>query len=217
MDVARGTMISEEIYKSYLSHLLAGNKSDCRAIVEQLIEQEISVQELYTALFQASMYEVGHLWETHQISVAVEHLATAITEGLLHHTYPILFASERIGKSAIISCVPKEYHQIGAKLIADIFELNGWDSYFLGANTPAHSIIKMIDDKQPDLLGLSISLPTSKRWLEQMIETVQSSFPQLDIIIGGQGLVKEGTLLESQYRGLSYINSIDSLEKMIGN
>ena len=65
-----------------------------------------------------------------------EHLATAISESLLNLTYPRLFAQPRNGKSAVVTCVSNEYHQIGGKMVADIFELNGWRGHFLGANMP---------------------------------------------------------------------------------
>ncbi|MBF0276616.1 MAG: cobalamin-dependent protein [SAR324 cluster bacterium] len=209
-------MISTEIYNNYLSNLLSGNRANCSKVVEELLDQKIPVQELYLELFQSTLYEVGKLWEKNEISVAVEHMATAITEGLLNLVYPVIFSGDRVGKSVVIACVAKEFHQIGAKMIADIFELNGWDSFFLGANTPSQELQKMIEEKQPDLLGLSMSLSFSMPRLEKMINEVQFAFPQLAIIVGGQGLQGEGRSLLSKYSNVTYIDSIGELEKTIG-
>ncbi len=207
-------MIKEQ-YDDYFSALIAGDRAKCTSIVKGLIEEEVSVQDLYLQLFQASMYEVGKLWENNKISVAVEHMATAITEGLLNLVYPIIFSAEHIGKSAIITCVPKEYHQIGAKMVADIFELNGWDGYFLGANTPTEELLRMVEDKQPDLLGLSMSLYFSLGALEKTIQMVQSTYPQLDILVGGQGFLWGGRDVLTKYPQVNYVDSITGLEKLI--
>lgn len=209
-------MITEIIYNSYFTVLLSGNKKECSRIVGELIHQKISVYELYIHLFQHSMYQVGKLWENNKISVAVEHMATSITEGLLNLVYPALFSAEHIGKSAVISCVPNEFHQLGAKMVADIFELNGWDGYFLGANTPSNELLRIINEKRPDLLALSMSIYFSIPQLEQTIETVQAVYPQLDIIVGGQGFLWGKDIL-SKYRNIIYIDSLYNLEKLLRN
>ena len=120
-------MITENVYQEYQVKLHSGNRSGCMVIVKELLAAEIKIKDLYINLFQRSMYEVGTLWETNKISVATEHLCTAITESLINLTYPYLFSTERHGKKAIITCTPGEYHQIGARIVADYFELNGWD------------------------------------------------------------------------------------------
>ncbi len=96
----------------------------------------MELKSLYMDLFQRSLYAVGELWELNKISVAREHLATAITESLLNLVYPRLFENTPTGKKVVVSCAANELHQIGGKIVADFFELNGWESHFLGANTP---------------------------------------------------------------------------------
>ncbi|MBF0239403.1 MAG: cobalamin-dependent protein [SAR324 cluster bacterium] len=206
---------TEEQYNNYLSFLLSGNKTECTKIIRELIDQKIAVKDLYLNFFQRSMYQVGSLWEHNKISVAVEHMATAMTESLLNLAYPLIFSAEHCGKSAIISCVTKEYHQIGAKMVADIFELNGWDGYFVGANTPTDELLKMIDDKKPDVLALSMSLYFSLRWMEEMLQAVSATHPKLDIIVGGQGFLWGGLDTLKKYPQVEYVDSIIKLEQLI--
>ncbi len=72
-------MIEESVYKHYFKALVSGDRSRCAETVSQLIEKNTTAQIIYTDLFQKSLYEIGELWEQNRISVAVEHLATAIT------------------------------------------------------------------------------------------------------------------------------------------
>ena len=94
-------MIDDKTYSDYLKALIAGQRKSCARIVETHIEDGISIPDLYAHLFQRSMVEVGERWERHELSVAVEHLATSITESLMTLTYiSDLPTLERIAESA---------------------------------------------------------------------------------------------------------------------
>jgi methanogenic corrinoid protein MtbC1 len=210
-------MITEQRYSVYLTALLDGDKSACTEIVEALLEEQVNIKDLYTDLFQRSMYRIGELWEQNRISVATEHLATSITEGLLTLMYPTLFSREHIGKKAIISCGVNEFHQIGGRIVADVLELNGWDAYFLGANTPDNDLVLCVDEKKPDLLGLSIGLFFNMAALLEMIEKIRNSFPQLNIIVGGQAFRWGGSDAVEKYPNVIYVPTLDELENFIAD
>ena len=150
--------LTENEYRDYLDNLLSGNRQACMDVVQRLLDEKVGVRAIYLDLFQRSLYDVGSMWERNEISVAVEPLATAVTERLMSLVYPVLFRGERVNKKAVVACVANEYHQIGGRMVADIFELNGWDSYFLGANTPTSSLIDMISRTEPDIVGLSLAV-----------------------------------------------------------
>ena len=161
------------------------------------------------------MYRVGELWENNRITVANEHLATSITESLLNLVYPAIFATDRIGRKAVISCSANEFHQVGGKMVADILELNGWDGYFLGANTPPEDILKYIHEVKPDLVGLSLSILSNIANLQRCIDIVKTDFPNMDLLIGGQAFRWGGTDTIKRYSGTEYIPSLAELEKQI--
>ena len=180
-----------------------------------MLSAKISIKHLYVDLFQHSLYDVGSLWETNKITVATEHLCTAITESLISLTYPYLFASEHIGKKAIIACTPGEYHQIGARMVADYFELNGWDGYFLGANTPEDELIQFITDQQPDLLAISMSVFFSLPSLEKLTNNVCKQFPNLIILLGGQGFIRGSEETFKAKENIYLLRSLDELDEKI--
>ncbi|MFW6237267.1 MAG: cobalamin B12-binding domain-containing protein, partial [Desulfosudaceae bacterium] len=152
-------MIPETTYRRYLAALLAGDRAGCAALSRELLETGLAPEDLYTDLFQRSLYEVGELWEQNRVSVAVEHLATAVTESLLAAVYPHILGGEtERRRKAVISCSVNEYHQVGARMVADIMETRGWDTWFLGANTPTADLLRMLQEKVPDMLGLSVSI-----------------------------------------------------------
>lgn len=210
-------MISETIYKEYFDLLLGGRRTDCARIVQNLLDQGVDIKVLYSDLFQKSLYRVGELWESNRISVAREHLATAITEGLLSLIYPSLFASRRYeqGRKAVISCASNEFHQLGGKMVADICELNGWDTHFLGANTPVDHLLEYVQEAKPDLVGLSLSVYFNMPSLKSGIEAIRSHYANLDIFVGGQAFHWGGVELIRQYSGVEYIPTLADLENSI--
>ena len=210
-------LISRKLYEQYLTALLKGRRSVCTRIVQQLLEQEIELKTLYTDLFQKSLYEVGELWERNTISVAKEHLATAITEGLLNLVYARLFSGRNsTGKKVVISCAANEFHQVGGKMVADVFEMHGWDSHFLGANTPVEELLGYIQESDPDLLGMSLSVYFNLPSLQKGLEAVRADFKNLDVFIGGQAFRWGGLEAIKPYPGVLYIGSLADLEKEIG-
>lgn len=208
-------MIDDQLYQTYFQALLAGQRLQCGKIVQDLIENRVELKQLYHDLFHTSLYEVGKLWETNKISVAREHLATSITESLMNLTYPLIFSTERAGKKVVISCCANEFHQIGGKMVADIFEINGWDSYFLGPDMTYKDLLACVDQEYPDLVGLSLSILSNMDYLLQGIEMVKADFPHIDLLVGGQAFLWGGTDMIRQYSGTEYLPSMDALEAFI--
>lgn len=206
---------ADESYRHYLTSLLAGDRQRCRVFFEEWLASEAELRSLYQDLVQRSLYEIGELWERGRISVATEHLATAITESLLNLAYPRLFAQPRVGKSAVVACVANEYHQIGGKMVADLFELNGWRGYFLGANTPLRDVQSLIEEKRPDAVALSVTVAFSLDMLIHAASEIRAAFPDVPILVGGQAFRWGGRKRTEQLPGVRCMTSLNELETWI--
>lgn len=205
----------EGTFRRYQTALLAGDRQQCRAIFEGWLRSDPDLHQLYEQIIQRSLYEVGQLWEAGKVSVATEHLATAITESLLNLVYPRLFSQPRLGKSAVVTCTANEYHQIGGKMVADVFELNGWRGYFLGANTPPADLLNLVREKQPDVVTLSLTVYFN---LESLLETarkVRAEFPAMPILVGGQAFRWGGRERVAEVPGVRCLTSLVDLEQWI--
>jgi MerR family transcriptional regulator, light-induced transcriptional regulator len=208
-------MVTESFYRKYQEQLLRGERKACSRMVDELLDQGISMKEIFVDLFQRSLYEVGYLWETNQISVAHEHLCTSITETLVSQVYPRLFAEPHNGQQAVVTCTPGEYHQVGPRMVADFFELHGWDAHFLGANTPENDLVKFIRAKQPGLIAISMSVFFHLASLQQLVKVVKDAFPDLPVLLGGQAFRWGGTDAFSGQNKVKVILSLDELENQI--
>jgi MerR family transcriptional regulator, light-induced transcriptional regulator len=217
------TASTEVCYQNYLEALLAGDRHRSADIVQDILKQGVPLKSVYLDLIQRAMYEVGTLWENNRVSIATEHLASATTELLLAQIYPQLFAQKHKDRRAIIACAPHEYHHIGARIVADFFELHGWHGFSLGANTPAASLVEMINDRDPDVVGLSMSLLMNRPHIEDMLEVLSTNFPSLELFLGGRAFSGNGTgrqareELMQRYPQLVYFESLHELERYLTN
>lgn len=206
--------IDEILYQRYLTALLAGDRAECAAIVQDVVAAGVGLKDLYVDLFQRALYEVGELWERQRISVAVEHLATAITERMLTLVQSRVLSGGPVrDRRIIIACVADEFHQLGGRMIADFCELHGWRGYFLGANVSLPALLHLIDERRPTLLGLSLTLSFNLPALLATLDAVTVRNPDLPIVVGGQAFRWGGLATLERYPMVSYIGSLDELER----
>lgn len=175
-----------EIAGPYLQALLLGRRAEASELILSAVEGGVSVKDIYLQVFQPTQREIGRLWQTNQISVAQEHYCTAATQMIMSQLYPYLFSSRKHGRTLIATCVGGELHEIGARMVADFFELDGWDTYYLGANTPAESICRAIDDRQADMLAISATLTPHVHAVTDLLRRVHDALgTRVKILVGG--------------------------------
>jgi methanogenic corrinoid protein MtbC1 len=196
------TDVSQTYSQNYLQFVLQGNRSKCSSIVHSYLERNNSIYDLYEQVIKVALYRVGELWEQNKITVATEHLATAITEGILNELFEQIISSDRLEKKVVLTCVDKEQHQVGIKMVADVFEMHGWESYFLGTGIPLGELVKYIEEVRPDILAISLSVYFNFKKLIETLDFVRARFPDLFIIIGGQAFKQ---VPDSQFKKLDKV------------
>lgn len=199
-------------YPRYVEALIAGDRRICHDILKSLIESNLDLRSIYDGFIRRSLYEIGDLWMGGWVSVATEHLATAITESLLGLVYPRLFQQRRNGRIAVVSCGPRETHRIGAKMVADMFELNGWRGYYLGADVPTLDLVSLVGEKKPEVVTLSLAMSAHLEPLLETAKAVRQRFPDLPILVGGQGFHPPGRERAEQISGVRFLGSLAELE-----
>ncbi len=209
--------ISISHHETFLKHLIAGDRDVCLNMAKDYKQNNTPIYNLYETVFKNALYKIGELWEYNKITVATEHLSSAIIESILNEFYTELISNNRTNKKAIVACVENEHHQIGIKMISDVFEINGWSSYFLGANTPTNELISFSKSINPDILAVSVSLYFHIPLLEKMIQQIREEFPSLVILVGGQAFLHGGHEILSKHKNVVYKPDLTSAELFIQN
>ena len=202
------------LYPGFLAALLAGDRRECEALTEQCLGARVPILALYQQLFQRALYQMGEEWQYNRISVGNERLATAIVEGLLNRLYPRVIAPHRRGRRIIVGSVEGELHQVGAKMVCDVFEMHGWEALYLGADTPTAELLRTVLDLHPDAVGLSLSVYAHLGTLLDALARLRCAHPDLPVLIGGQGLRQVGATLSTDPK-VHYTANLDTLERFV--
>jgi len=173
----------------YLEYLLQADRKQAYTLIITLLDQGISIKDIYIHIFQKSQYEIGRLWQISRINVAQEHYCTAATQSIISRLYPYWLqasGSER-PRRLVSACVGAEQHEIGIRMLTDFFEMDGWDTYYLGANVPDHSLIQSIADYKADMVAISVTMTFHVHLVHELIEKIRASekTAHIKIIVGG--------------------------------
>jgi methanogenic corrinoid protein MtbC1 len=205
----------------YLEALLAGDRDAAlKAALDEGIARGISVPDLYLGVILPAQHRIGHLWQENRLTVAHEHVATAISQLVMALAYPELPRAPSNGKRALVACVDDELHDLGARMAADFFEMAGFDVRYLGANLPADGLVGMVREESPDLVVLSVTMAFH---LDAARETVprlrDAGGDRLRVALGGQAFAWAAGLpsrLGADVHGRTALESVAAARRFLG-
>jgi methanogenic corrinoid protein MtbC1 len=171
----------------YLEAVLAGKRDKAHRLIIEQVRAGRSVTELYEQVLLPAQSEIGRMWHRGEISVADEHFVTAITQALLGELRPYFPRPEPRSTTVVAAAVSGDFHDVGLRMVADCFEMNGWRVLYLGANMPADDIVEFLGQHPADLLALSVSTCLLVRQAGELIDTVRASYSgdKPKILVGG--------------------------------
>ncbi|MEO6235967.1 MAG: cobalamin-dependent protein [Vicinamibacterales bacterium] len=172
---------------AYMAALRKGERHLASRLVLDAFAAGLPVRDIYLHIFQPAQREVGRLWQLNQITVAEEHYCTAATQLIMSQLYPHVFASEKHGGTLVATCVAGDLHEIGLRMVTDFFEMDGWNTYFLGASTPAQAVVDAVVQQGAQVLAISATMPSHLRRVEELIRLVRahSACGDVMILVGG--------------------------------
>lgn len=177
----------DELARTYFDLVLAGRRHEAMDAILASAEAGVSIRDLYLQVFQPVQREVGRLWQLGDISVAQEHFCTAVTQFTLARLYPYIFAHQRTDKVLVATCVSDDLHEIGIRMIADFFEMEGWETHYLGANMPSESVIDLVAARKADVLAISATITTHVDKVRELIAQLRAreGLAHVQVIVGG--------------------------------
>lgn len=176
-----------QLARDYLDALLYRKRDRAMEIVLDAVKNGTDVREIYEHVFQVTQWEIGRLWQQNEVNVAQEHYCTAVTQLVMSRLYPYIFSHKKNGLVFVGTSVGDELHELGIRMIADFFELEGWDTYFLGANTPLESIIETAVQEKAHIVGISVTITYHINEARKIIEAVRSrqELSGTKVLVGG--------------------------------
>jgi methanogenic corrinoid protein MtbC1 len=212
MKMQEYSSLIDDFSKQYLDALLEPNNLAASTLVKETLTKQPSAIQVYKGI-ELAMHRIAELWQKNQISLADEHVATAITQECLIYCYEhILLNIKNNGRSVISFTVEEELHDVGINMVNHLLEYHGFDVTYLGNNLSHRDACSYLLKNKPEIIAISMSLYTHFPQMQQMTHYIKNE-PELShskIIIGGYGFRHNKGLLNAiQYD--YYAGNIDEL------
>ncbi len=157
----------------------------------------VDIIKLYSDILKPALNNMQCSLADKDICVWKEHVRTAIVRTIVECCYP--YVIEKRNKennpkrgNVIIVCPPEEYHDLGARMVADYFTICGYNAIFVGNNTPYDDFYNAADKINPDIIAISVSnyynLVVTKKIIEDLRKKISKN---TKIVVGGYAFTRD--------------------------
>jgi MerR family transcriptional regulator, light-induced transcriptional regulator len=183
--VTGGSASMSDDCRAYLAATLEGDVEQADVVAQQAIAGGSDLREVCIDVLAPALTAVGDLWQSGAISVAQEHLASAIAMEHLHRIGDRMPHAAPVGRVVLLTGTPGELHVIGLRMLRIFLESDGYDVVHLGASTPADDLVAMVAARRPDAVGLSTALTTHLVDIPPIIARLKALPSPPVVMVGG--------------------------------
>lgn len=176
-------MTMAELFKQYLEHLFVGKRCEARELVFAAQDRGIPASKLLKMVIWPAMEQVEKLYRRNHISQITEHMATRINRMLADQLHGMLARKPKSGRRMVVACGDGEGEELGAQILADLFEAGGWSVWFLGSGVPNDEILEFVGKVRPDILCIHGAKPIAVPDIRKLIELIREVGPCQDMQI----------------------------------
>jgi len=197
-------------YKSaFIEAFNEENKDRCVELALESIEKNIyTIAFLYEEVLKKALYSLDDcndddcIWE--------EHVKTSIIRTVIECLYPQIIKLKKnvtpLKQIVVLACPEKEYHEIGLRMADDFFNILGYETIFIGTNTPKNQVLNAVVRTKPKYLAISVTDFYLLFEAQKMIENIRSAFIDVKIIVGGRAF-KENHVSINKIGGDIYLET----------
>ena len=175
----------------FLGFLRDGRPAHVAEEVERLTLSGLSSRSIYLRVFAPALVKIGSLWEEGVISVAEEHLATALVRAQMARLAPLPPQLPSMSGRVVLAAVPGELHAVGLRMVADFLEGDGWEVADLAQSTPRDDLVRFVRMRRPHVVGLSCGLIDHLGEAAAVVRALRSLPDTPVVLVGGSSLAHD--------------------------
>ena len=174
----------EQLYKKF-------TQGDIRSSLKIFEDYErlFNAADFFDKILRQVMYKIGDDWANSRISIATEHVASNVAQGLVK-----IIMDRNQGESSkkkVLICIPQgEEHRLGCDVLETYLSSKGFKVYNLANGAPNESIVSFIETSKPDVIFVSITLDDNIKPGQRLVKKISDSF-DIPIFVGGFALENE--------------------------
>lgn len=203
--------LASALSDEYLSRMLAADRKGAEEVVDRALHAGVEPAAVHVLVIGAAMEKIGQLWEFDKITVADEHLATAISHQVLIRLLDALHTSAPGShENVLLAAIEGQHHVLGLRMVADVLEGAGYNVLYLGSDVPVDSLREFTAQHNPTVTGLSYSVPLNVINLAESVFAVREAAPMTRVMLGGRAAPRDLAAT-----GIPWIaTSLDLLERV---
>ena len=218
---AIGPPQGESVRASIDDALLAARRFDApelRAVLERAVVTHgvpVFLEEVVSSL----VHRIGHGWAEGSVTVAQEHMATAVVRGVLGWLLGVfeLHGAARqavVARRLVAATPPSQIHELGALLAAVSAAAEGWRVTYLGPDLPTSDLVKAAEQTGADAVALSIVYASREPELLAAVRETRAGLRDgVPLIVGGAAAASIRSRLESA--GARVVDTLPDLRAML--
>jgi methanogenic corrinoid protein MtbC1 len=206
--------VKESTLERYLGSLLRGDRLQCRSIIEEALRTGVTAGAVYMDIIWPMMAEIEKLARRDRITAVEEHLATRINRTIVDQLQNKLPRSRPRDKKVAIVCADEQIQELGAQMMADLFESDGWNVRLLGGGLTNDDILTFSNDYAPDILMIYGASPKQAPQIRSLIDTIKgvNAWPEMKIMVSGGLFNRAEGLWQEIGADLFAANAVEALE-----
>lgn len=99
----------------------------------------------------------------------------------------------------LVVCPEGETHDLGAKVMAQLMRVRGFNACFFGPDLPSEQLLTLTEVVKPAAVVFSVTHHYNKLALQEAVDALRQRFAHLMIIAGGAALGRDETDLKGAY------------------
>jgi len=179
--------MSEPFLIRYLQPLLAGRRSECFNLIHDAIENGWAAERLIREVVWPAMAQVDRLYRDDRINTAVESMACRINRTVADQLQACLPKGLPNGKYVLVACIADFAEELGAQMVADLFQADGWQVHFIGGGVPHDELLSLVGELHPHVLLLFGAGPQAVPAVRGLIDLIRDIgvCPTMNIVLSG--------------------------------
>jgi methanogenic corrinoid protein MtbC1 len=211
-------MKTSELFKQYLEHLFLGKRCQARELIFAAHDRGVQASKLLKLIIWPAMDQIDKLYRSHHISLITEHMATRINRMLADQLHGFLARAPKSGQRMVVTCGAGESEELGAQMIADLFEARGWSVWLLGSGVPNDEILEFVGKIRPDILCVYGTRPSGVPDVRRLVDLIRGVgvCSEMQILLSG-GVFNRADGLADEVRADLFAATITDVLKTVAD
>ncbi len=185
-----------ELFEIMRKAVLEGEEEEAVKWANVALEEGLPPQDIMDQGFLVGIRQAGELYEQEEyflpdLVCAADAMKAALE--VLDEALKKAGTQEVGGKTVMLATVQGDVHDIGKTIVGAMMTANGWNLVDLGQDVPNEEVVRAVEEKKPDILGLSALLTSTMEEQKEVIRLLQEKGlrSQIKVLVGGAPVNQE--------------------------